>query len=49
MNVDGNDLEGCASLPLQVEGVEVGVTIKENQRAFTKSPAFGKRSQRMKI
>ena len=24
-----NDLDGCASIPLQVEGVEVGVTIKE--------------------
>lgn len=30
MGVDANDLDGCASLPLQVEGVEVGVTIKEN-------------------
>lgn len=28
-HVDANDLEGCASIPLQVEGVEVGVTIKE--------------------
>lgn len=28
-HVDANDLDGCASIPLQVEGVEVGVTIKE--------------------
>lgn len=28
-HVDVNDLDGCASIPLQVEGVEVGVTIKE--------------------
>lgn len=28
-HVDSNDLDGCASIPLQVEGVEVGVTIKE--------------------
>ena len=27
-HVDANDLDGCASIPLQVEGVEVGVTIK---------------------
>lgn len=31
MGVDGNDLEGCASLPLQVEGVEVGVLLKERE------------------
>ena len=30
MDVDSNDLDGCASLPLQVENVEVGVTIKQN-------------------
>lgn len=36
MNVDGNDLEGCASLPLQVEGVEVGVTIKEKSAGVYK-------------
>lgn len=29
LGVDSNDLDGCASLPLQVEGVEVGITIKE--------------------
>ncbi len=29
LGVDFNDLDGCASLPLQVEGVEVGITIKE--------------------
>ena len=29
LHVDANDLDGCASIPLQVEGVEVGVTIKE--------------------
>lgn len=32
MGVDGNDLEGCASLPLQVEGVEVGVMLKEREK-----------------
>lgn len=31
MGVDSNDLEGCASLPLQVEGVEVGLMIKERE------------------
>ncbi|MDD6279507.1 MAG: bifunctional oligoribonuclease/PAP phosphatase NrnA [Ruminococcus sp.] len=31
MGVDGSDLEGCASLPLQVEGVEVGIMIKERE------------------
>ena len=29
LGVDFNELDGCASLPLRVEGVEVGVTIKE--------------------
>ena len=29
LGIDSNDLDGCASLPLQVEGVEVGITIKE--------------------
>lgn len=29
--VDINDLEGCASLPLQVEGVEVGIMLKERE------------------
>lgn len=29
LGLDVNDLDGCASIPLQVEGVEVGVTIKE--------------------
>lgn len=32
MGVDSNDLEGCANLPLQVEGVEVGVMLKERER-----------------
>lgn len=32
MGVDGNDLEGCASLPLQVEGVEVGIMLKEREK-----------------
>lgn len=32
MGVDSNDLEGCASLPLQVEGVEVGIMIKEREK-----------------
>lgn len=31
-HVDANDLDGCASIPLQVEGVEVGVTIKEKSK-----------------
>ena len=31
MGVDSNDLEGCASLPLQVEGVEVGILLKERE------------------
>lgn len=31
MGVDGDDLEGCASLPLQVEGVEVGILLKERE------------------
>lgn len=29
MNVDSSELEGLAGIPLQVEGVEVGVTIKQ--------------------
>lgn len=29
LGVDFNELDGCASLPLKVEGVEVGITIKE--------------------
>ena len=29
LGLDVNDLDGCASIPLQVEGVEVGITIKE--------------------
>lgn len=32
MGVDSNDLEGCASLPLQVEGVEVGIMLKEREK-----------------
>lgn len=32
MGVDSNDLEGCASLPLQVEGVEVGIMLKERDK-----------------
>lgn len=40
LGVDSNDLDGCASLPLQVEGVEVGITIKE------KAPASYKISMR---
>lgn len=32
MGVDSNDLEGCASLPLQVEGAEVGIMIKEREK-----------------
>ncbi len=32
MGVDSNDLEGCANLPLQVEGVEVGIMIKEREK-----------------
>jgi len=32
LGVDFNDLDGCASLPLQVEGVEVGITIKEKDK-----------------
>jgi phosphoesterase RecJ-like protein len=31
LGVDANDLDGCASIPLQVEGVEVGITIKERE------------------
>lgn len=31
MGVDASELEGCASLPLQVEGVEVGVLLKERE------------------
>ena len=31
MGVDASELEGCASLPLQVEGVEVGILIKERE------------------
>ncbi len=31
MGVDSNDLEGCANLPLQVEGVEVGIMLKERE------------------
>ncbi len=31
MGVDNAELEGCASLPLQVEGVEVGVLLKERE------------------
>lgn len=40
LGVDFNDLDGCASLPLQVEGVEVGITVKE------KAPDFYKISMR---
>ncbi len=29
MNVDASELEGIAGIPLQVEGVEVGVTVKQ--------------------
>ena len=29
MKVDASELEGLAGIPLQVEGVEVGVTIKQ--------------------
>ena len=29
LGVDVSDLDGCASLPLKVEGVEVGITIRE--------------------
>lgn len=29
LGVDFSDLDGCANLPLQAEGVEVGITIKE--------------------
>lgn len=32
MGVDSNDLEGCANLPLQVEGVEVGIMLKEREK-----------------
>lgn len=31
MGVESSELEGCASLPLQVEGVEVGVFLKESE------------------
>ncbi|MBE6859770.1 MAG: bifunctional oligoribonuclease/PAP phosphatase NrnA [Ruminococcus sp.] len=31
LGVDANDLDGCASIPLQVEGVEVGITLKERE------------------
>lgn len=31
MEVDSSELEGCASLPLQVEGVEVGILLKERE------------------
>lgn len=30
MGVSADELEGCASLPLQIEGVEVGILLKEN-------------------
>ena len=29
LGVDASDLDGCSSLPLKVEGVEVGITIRE--------------------
>lgn len=29
LGVDFNELDGCASIPLKVEGVEVGITVKE--------------------
>lgn len=32
LGVDGNDLEGCANLPLQAEGVEVGIMMKEREK-----------------
>lgn len=31
LGVDANDLEGCANLPLQPEGVEVGIMLKERE------------------
>jgi phosphoesterase RecJ-like protein len=31
MGVEASELEGCASLPLQVEGVEVGILLKESE------------------
>lgn len=31
MGVEESELEGCANLPLQVEGVEVGIMLKERQ------------------
>lgn len=36
MGVDSNELEGCASLPLQVEGVEVGIMLKERETGVYK-------------
>lgn len=36
MGVDSNELEGCASLPLQVEGVEVGIMLKERETSVYK-------------
>ncbi len=32
LGVDANDLEGCANLPLQPEGVEVGIMLKEREK-----------------
>ncbi len=36
MGVDSNDLEGCAALPLQVEGAQIGIMVKEREKDIYK-------------